>query len=167
MRIRYTLVDCPLGRLLVAGTRKGISAVSVGKSDRILESALLAEYPAAEISRDEAGLREYVTVLLKYLSAEESHLDLPLDIQITAFQRRVYEALRAVPYGQTRTYEEIAKAIGRSGAARAVARACATNPAAIVIPCHRVVREDGALGGYRWGIEAKKALLDKEKIETP
>ena len=166
MRLQYTIVVCPLGRLLVAATEKGVSAVSIGKSDHVLETVLFDEYPAADISRDKGGLKEYVTAILKFLGGEKPHLDLPLDIQVTAFQWRVYEALRAIPYGQTRTYEEIAKAIGHPRAVRAVARACATNPAAIVIPCHRVVRKDGAVGGYRWGTETKRALLAKEKIET-
>lgn len=166
MHLRYTIVNCPLGRLLVAATDKGVSAVSIGKSDHALETALFDEYPTAEIRRDKDGLGEYVTVLLKGLDGETPHLDLPLDIQVTAFQRRVYEALRTIPYGETRTYREIAKTIGHPGAVRAVARACATNPAAIVVPCHRVVRKDGGLGGYRWGMETKQTLLKKEKGEN-
>lgn len=163
MRIRYTIVDSPLGRLLVAATGKGICAVSIGKSNHFLKSALLNEYPAAEIHWDKTGLKEYVTVLLKYLDGKQPSLDLPLDMQVTAFQWKVYEALKAIPYGHTRTYREIAQAIGRPKAARAVARACATNPTAMVVPCHRVVRKDGSLGGYRWGLEHKKTLLEKER----
>ena len=166
MHVRYTIVNCPLGRLLIAATDKGVSAVSIGKSDHTLEAALFSEYPAAEIHRDKDGLGEYVTALLKSLDSGKPHLDLPLDIQVTAFQRRVYEALRTIALGQTRSYQEIANTIGHPGAARAVARACATNPAAIIIPCHRVVRQDGTMGGYRWGIEAKQALLNKEKSEN-
>jgi AraC family transcriptional regulator of adaptative response/methylated-DNA-[protein]-cysteine methyltransferase len=167
MHIQYTIVGCPLGRLLVAATEKGVSAVSIGKSDKALESALSSEYAAAEIHRDEAGLGEYITILLKYLGGEKPHWGLPLDVQVTAFQWKVYEALRAIPYGHTRTYEEVAKAINQPRAVRAVARACAANPTAIVIPCHRVVRKDGGLGGYRWGTGTKRALLAKEKIESP
>jgi len=163
MHIRYTIVDCPLGRLLVAATEKGISAVSVGTSDPSLTSALSREYPAAEIRRDGTGLKEYVCTLLRYLGGGKPRLDLPLDIQVTAFQWKVYEALRAIPYGDTRTYEEIARAVGRPKAVRAVGRACATNPAALVIPCHRVVRKGGSLGGYRWGTETKQILLENEK----
>jgi AraC family transcriptional regulator of adaptative response/methylated-DNA-[protein]-cysteine methyltransferase len=166
MRIRYTIVDCPLGRLLVAATEKGVSAVSIGKSDKALEAALLSEYAAAKIHRDRAGLGEYITTLLKYLDGEKPHRGLPLDVQVTAFQWKVYEALRAIPYGHTRTYEEVAKAIRQPRAVRAVARACAANPTAIVIPCHRVVRKDGGPGGYRWGTENKEALLAKEKAEN-
>jgi len=163
MRIRYTIVDSPLGRLLVAATGKGICAVSIGKSDQFLKTALLNEYSAAEIHWDKTGLKEYVTALLKYLDGKLPNLDLPLDVQVTAFQWKVYEALKAIPYGHTRTYREIAEAIGHPKAVRAVARACATNPTAMVIPCHRVVRKDGSLGGYRWGLERKKTLLEKER----
>jgi len=163
MRIRYTIIDSPLGRLLVGATGKGICAVSIGKSDKALEIALFNEYPAAEIRWDRTGLREYVTDLLKYLDGKQPNLDLPLDVQVTAFQWKVYETLKAIPYGHTRTYAEIAEAIGRPKAVRAVARACATNPAAMVIPCHRVVRKDGSPGGYRWGVERKKTLLEKEQ----
>jgi AraC family transcriptional regulator of adaptative response/methylated-DNA-[protein]-cysteine methyltransferase len=162
VHIRYTVVNCPLGRLLVAATTKGVCAVSIGNSDKTLEAALFSEYPAAEIHKDRAGLGEYVTALLEYFGGKHPNLDLPLDIQVTAFQWRIYEALRGIPFGHTRTYGEIAKDLGSPRAARAVARACATNPVAIVIPCHRVVRKDGDLGGYRWGLETKKALLTKE-----
>jgi AraC family transcriptional regulator, regulatory protein of adaptative response / methylated-DNA-[protein]-cysteine methyltransferase len=163
MRIRYAIVDCPIGRLLVAATEKGVCAVSIGKSDETLEAALSREYPAAEIRRGESGLRKYLTAMIKHFGGKQLHLDLPLDLQVTAFQWKVYEALRAIPYGQTGTYGEIAAAIGHPHAVRAVARACATNPAAILIPCHRAVRKDGGLGGYRWGVNRKKALLAKER----
>jgi AraC family transcriptional regulator of adaptative response/methylated-DNA-[protein]-cysteine methyltransferase len=162
MRIRYTIGYCPLGRLLVAATEKGVCAVSIGKTDETLEAALSSEYPGAEIHRDRGGLSEYVAALLKYFDGKQPNLDLPLDVRVTAFQWRVYEALRAIPYGQTRTYGEIAEVIGDPKAVRAVARACAKNPTAIVIPCHRVVRKDGSLGGYRWGVERKKTLLAHE-----
>lgn len=166
MRIRYTIINSPLGRLLVAATEKGISAVSIGKSDAALEGALSDEYPAAEIRRDEAGLGEYVSALLKYLDGEQPNLNLPLDVQVTAFQWRVYEALRAIPYGQTRSYTKIAETIGHPKAVRAVAQACASNPAALLIPCHRVVRKNGHPGGYRWGTQTKQTLLAKENIAT-
>jgi len=163
MHIGYTIVDSPLGRLLVAATGKGICAVSIGKSDQFLKTALLNEYSAAEIRWDKTGLKEYVTALLKHLDGKLPNLDLPLDLQVTAFQWKVYEALKAIPYGHTRTYREIAEAIGHPKAVRAVARACATNPTAVLIPCHRVVRKDGSLGGYRWGLDRKKTLLVKER----
>jgi AraC family transcriptional regulator of adaptative response/methylated-DNA-[protein]-cysteine methyltransferase len=162
MHINYTVVNCPLGRLLVAATERGICAVSLGDSDATLEAVLLSEYPAAEIRRDSRVLDEWVDILLRHLSGQQPHLDLPLDIQATAFQWRVWEELRAIPYGRTRSYSEIARAMGRPTAVRAVARACATNPVALVIPCHRVVREDNAFGGYRWGLERKRALLAQE-----
>jgi AraC family transcriptional regulator of adaptative response/methylated-DNA-[protein]-cysteine methyltransferase len=164
MRIRYTIIDSSLGRLLVAATEKGISAVSIGKSDPVLERALFDEYPEAEIRPDAAGLAEHVSALLKYVDGKQPNLDLPLDVQVTAFQWRVYEALRTIPYGQTRSYTEVAQTIGRPNAVRAVAQACASNPTAIIIPCHRVVRKTGHPGGYRWGTQTKRTLLAKEKI---
>lgn len=162
MRICYTIVPCPLGRLLVAATEKGVSAVYLGDHDRSLEAALAKEYPAAQIFRDRNGLQEWVSALLRHLRGQEPHLQLPLDVQATAFQRRVWEELKRIPYGSTRSYSEIAHAIGRPSATRAVARACATNPVSIVVPCHRVVRGDGNLAGYRWGLERKRALLEHE-----
>ena len=165
MHIGYTIVDCPLGRLLVAATGRGICAISLGDTDAELEHALQKEYPAAEIQRSEAELSHGVNALLGYLNGERPHLDLPVDVQATAFQWRVWQVLRAIPYGSTRSYGEVAEALGDPKAARAVARACATNPVALVIPCHRVVREDGALGGYRWGLERKRLLLEGEAIK--
>jgi AraC family transcriptional regulator of adaptative response/methylated-DNA-[protein]-cysteine methyltransferase len=163
MQIRFTLTACPLGRLLLAGTERGICAVYLGDSDGKLESELLVEFPAAEVRRDDDGLHAWVSELVNHLSGQQPHLDLPLDVRATAFQWRVWQELRAIPYGSTRSYGEIAQALGQPTAARAVARACATNPVSVVIPCHRVLREDGALGGYRWGLERKQALLDHEK----
>ena len=162
MRIQYTIGDCPLGCLLVAATERGISAVNVGDSDTALEAALQKEYFAAKIHRNDANLKPWVGTLLRHLKGQQPHLDLPVDVQATAFQWRVWEALRKIPYGQTRSYSEIARAIGHPRATRAVARACATNPVPIVIPCHRVVRADGGLGGYGLGIERKQALLEQE-----
>lgn len=163
MHIEYSIVNSPLGRLLVAATERGVCAVSLGDSDVHLEAALRAEYPAADLHKDGATLKPWAETLVSYLRGQTPHLALPLDIQATAFQRKVWDALRAIPYGTTRSYGEIARALGRPSAARAVARACATNPVSLVIPCHRVVREDGALGGYRWGMERKRALLTQER----
>ncbi|HEY9633036.1 MAG TPA: bifunctional DNA-binding transcriptional regulator/O6-methylguanine-DNA methyltransferase Ada [Coleofasciculaceae cyanobacterium] len=163
MHISYTLVDCPLGRLLIAITDRGLCAVSLGDSDAELVAELLGEYPAAEFYRNDVDLSLWVSSILDHLKGEPIHLDLPLDLQATAFQWRVWQELRAIPYGSTRSYSEIAKALGNPKAARAVARACATNPVSIVIPCHRVVREDGSLCGYRWGVERKQALIAKEE----
>jgi AraC family transcriptional regulator of adaptative response/methylated-DNA-[protein]-cysteine methyltransferase len=165
MRVGYAVVASPLGRLLVAATARGICAVSLGASDRELEQALEYEFPKAERVRDDKALVPWVDVILKHLRGEEPHMELPLDVQATAFQRRVWQALQEIPYGSTRTYSAIAKAIGKPTAVRAVARACATNPASLVIPCHRVIREDGALGGYRWGIERKQRLLELEAAQ--
>ncbi len=163
MNIRYTIVDCPLGRLLVAATERGICGVSLGDADAALEASLRGEYPAAQIQRDEAGLGEWISAFLSYLHGRQPDLNLPVDVQATAFQWQVWEALRAIPSGSTRSYSQVAKTLGQPQAARAVARACATNPVALVIPCHRVVRENGDLGGYRWGKERKQRLLAQEK----
>lgn len=162
-RISYTIVDCYLGRLLVAATDKGICSITLGMADGSLEANLRVEYPAANINRDEAGLGEWVSAILSYLEGQQPHLDLPLDVKATAFQWRVWQELRAIPYGSTRSYGQVAQALGNPKATRAVARACATNPVALAIPCHRVVREDGSLGGYRWGVERKEALLAQEQ----
>ena len=163
MCLRYTLADCPLGRLLLAATERGVSAVYLGGRDGPLVKALSEEYPAASIERDDGVLRDWLEELLEYLRGQQPHLDLPLDVQATAFQWRVWQELQRIPAGSTRTYGEIAEALGCPTAARAVARACATNPVSVVIPCHRVIREDGGLGGYRWGLARKQALLDMEK----
>ena len=162
MRIAYTIVSSPLGRLLVGATSRGISAVYLGEADAPLEAALEKEYPRAEISRDRNGLEGWVGKILAHLRGREPQLDLPTDVQATAFQRRVWEELRRIPFGATRTYAQVARAIGRPKAVRAVARACATNPVSVVVPCHRVVREDGNLAGYRWGLGRKRALIEHE-----
>ena len=162
VRIGYTTVRCSLGRLLVAATKRGICAVSLGDSDAALEAAVLKEHPDAQMGCEHAGLNQWVSNLLDHLDGRQPYLDLPLDVKGTAFQWSVWEALRAIPFGSTRSYGEIARALERPSAARAVARACAANPVALVIPCHRALRGDGGLGGYRWGLERKKALLARE-----
>jgi AraC family transcriptional regulator, regulatory protein of adaptative response / methylated-DNA-[protein]-cysteine methyltransferase len=164
-QINYTIVASPLGRLLIAATTEGICAVSLADQDQDLITALQQEYPAASLSRNDAELEQAVTAILNYLSGEQPHLDLPLDLQATAFQRRVWQELRAIPYGSTRSYGEIATSIGQPTASRAVARACATNPVALIIPCHRVVRNDQSLSGYRWGVERKAKLLTQERLK--
>jgi AraC family transcriptional regulator of adaptative response/methylated-DNA-[protein]-cysteine methyltransferase len=163
MRLRYTVAACPLGRLLLAATERGVSAVYLGDEDGPLEEALRREYPAAEVTRDDRSLGGWLGELLEHLHGRRPHLDLPLDVQATAFQRRVWQELQAIPYGRTRSYGEVARRLGRPTATRAVARACATNPVSVVVPCHRVVREDGGLGGYRWGLERKRRLLEQER----
>jgi AraC family transcriptional regulator of adaptative response/methylated-DNA-[protein]-cysteine methyltransferase len=162
MRLRYAMAESPLGRLLVAATERGIAAVSLGDSEAGLESALRSEYPEAEIVRDDSALARHLRDVLGRLSGGAGK-ELPLDINATAFQWRVWQELLRIPAGSTRSYGEVARALGRPSAARAVARACASNPVALVIPCHRVVAGDGNLGGYRWGAERKKQLLEKER----
>ncbi|MDR7481289.1 MAG: bifunctional DNA-binding transcriptional regulator/O6-methylguanine-DNA methyltransferase Ada [Armatimonadota bacterium] len=162
MRIRCTTVASPLGRLLIAATDRGLCAVRVGDDDAALMRGVAREFPQAQIVRDDAGLRRWAGALLQYLRGWQPHVDLPLDIRGTAFQWRVWRALQRIGYGQTRTYGQIARALGDPQAARAVARACAANPVALVIPCHRVVRGDGGLGGYRWGVRRKRWLLARE-----
>jgi AraC family transcriptional regulator of adaptative response/methylated-DNA-[protein]-cysteine methyltransferase len=137
--------------------------VGIGEDDRALEGELRRQFPqAARIRRDEGRLGSAMATILAYLQGAEPHIDLPVDIRATAFQRRVWEELRRIPYGETRSYGEIAQAVGAPRAVRAVGRACATNPVALIVPCHRVVREDGSLSGYRWGLARKQALLERE-----
>jgi AraC family transcriptional regulator of adaptative response/methylated-DNA-[protein]-cysteine methyltransferase len=160
--INYAIVETVLGRLLVAATDRGVCSVMLGDSDESLKKNLLDEFPAAEIRHDEKQLRSWVGAIVEHLKNKSPHINLPLDIRATAFQRQVWQQLRAIPYGETHSYSDVAKAIGQQKAVRAVARACATNPVALVIPCHRVIREDKSLGGYRWGLERKKKLLQRE-----
>jgi AraC family transcriptional regulator of adaptative response/methylated-DNA-[protein]-cysteine methyltransferase len=162
MRLRYAIVGSPLGRLLVAATDRGVCAVSMGSSDAELQRALAREYPAATLRPDAGGLARWTSQILGHLTGRRPRLDLPLDVQATAFQWQVWTALAAIPYGDTRSYAQVAASIGRPTAARAVARACATNPVALAIPCHRVVPAAGGTGGYRWGRGRKKALLAGE-----
>jgi AraC family transcriptional regulator of adaptative response/methylated-DNA-[protein]-cysteine methyltransferase len=163
MKINYTIADSPLGKMMVAATEKGICSVSFGDNDEELRRELEHEFFAAELSRDNALLKTAVDSILRGMNGERTILALPLDIRGTAFQMRVWSELRKIPYGETRSYAEVADSIGNPKAVRAVARACATNPVAVVTPCHRVVGSDGRLAGYRWGIERKKALLKKEQ----
>ena len=163
MSIKYTIVDSPLGRLLVGATEKGVSAVFIDDSDHNLTETLYDDYPAGDIQPDDGSLTEWASSIVRHLEGQQPHLDLPLDVQATAFQRRVWQELQAIPYGETRSYGEIAAAIGSPKAVRAVGSACANNRAALVIPCHRAVRSDGTMGGYRWGMERKEAILAREK----
>ena len=162
-KIDYATVDSPLGQLLVAATRQGICAVKIGDHHKDLENELQGEFLGAELRQDNPALGEWVTAIVGHLSGQLPNLNLPVDVQATAFQRLVWEYLRTIPYGETRTYQQIAAELGQPGAARAVGRACATNPVAVVVPCHRVVRRDGNLGGYCWGLRRKKALLAQER----
>jgi AraC family transcriptional regulator of adaptative response/methylated-DNA-[protein]-cysteine methyltransferase len=162
-RITYAMVDSPLGRLLVAATGKGVCFVSLGDDDAQLEAALYAEFPEADsIVRDHEASASAVDAFMKFLEGEAPHVDLPLDIRFTAFQRRVWNELMAIPCGEIRSYAEIAAALDLPHGQRAIGRACASNPVALIVPCHRVLRHDGELGGYRWGLRRKSALLTKE-----
>ena len=161
--IRFTTAKCPPGRVILAATGKGICWLSFGNTDKQMEAALRAEFPKADVSRNDAELKPWLAELQRHFAGEQPHLDLPLDVRATAFQRRVWDALLAIPYGETRSYKEVAEAIGEPNAFRAVARACATNPVAVVVPCHRVIGTDGKLHGYAGGLHRKKKLLEAEK----
>lgn len=160
--IQFTIVDSSLGRLLVAATAKGVCSVKLGDRDETLERDLRAEYPSAIISREPDACAVWVRQIVTHLDGDSRTLDLPLDIKATAFQWKVWRYLQSIPYGETRAYSDVAQAIGAPRAVRAVARACATNHVCLVIPCHRVVQKDGGVGGYRWGADRKRRLLQKE-----
>lgn len=161
--LRYITVPTAVGRMLVAATERGIVAVRIGDTEAALVTSLHNGYPKAVLCRDMKGLEKYVYRVLQCLNGSEAVDHLPLDVKATAFQRKVWQALQQIPRGQTRSYREIARAVGQPTAARAVARACASNPVAVAIPCHRVVRGDGHLAGYRWGLQRKKRLLALER----
>lgn len=161
--IRYTLSDSPLGRMLIAATDRGICSIQFGRSDGELLAGLKREFPFAVRKADDGGLQSWAEALLRQMSGKDLDSSLPLDIRATAFQRKVWAYLQSIPFGSTRSYSQVAKAIGQPRAVRAVARACATNPVAVAIPCHRVVREDGSTSGYRWGTERKRTLLAMER----
>lgn len=166
MKINYTIVDSRLGKLMVAATEKGICAVSFGDDAEMLKNELKKEFWAASIENNDAVLKDPVTAILKSLDGEKTILNLPLDLRASAFQMRVWAELRKIPYGETRSYGQIAEKLGNRNAVRAVARACATNPVALVNPCHRIIAADGKLSGYRWGVERKQELLRKEKANV-
>lgn len=163
MNINFIITDCDLGKLLVARTSRGICSVTFGDSISEMREGLEKEFPNAEIAEDAENLKNAVDAILNYLGGKNKRLILPLDLQATAFQMQVWDFLRKIPYGETRSYTEVAEAIGDKKKVRAVAQACARNRVAAVIPCHRVVASDGKLSGYRWGIERKRTLLEKEK----
>ena len=161
-RITYAIAGSPLGRLLVAATARGVCAVMLGNRDTDLEAELRGDFPAADIRRDDGALANHVAHILEHLDGATPVPDLPLDVRATAFQWRVWECLRRIPPGKTMSYGEIAAAIGHPRAARAVGRACATNPVSLVVPCHRAVGSNGDLTGYRWGVKRKRDLLASE-----
>ncbi|MDB4888473.1 MAG: ada [Gemmatimonadetes bacterium] len=160
--IHYTAVPTTLGLLLVAVTERGVCSVSLGDEEASLVSALRNEYPGAELERATDANDRLVDAVVAHVEGRTSAADLPLDVRATSFQWQVWRALQRIPEGATRSYQAVAEELGRPTAARAVARACASNRIAVLIPCHRVVRGDGGLGGYRWGIARKAALLARE-----
>jgi AraC family transcriptional regulator of adaptative response/methylated-DNA-[protein]-cysteine methyltransferase len=162
MTIRYEIAACSLGMLLVGATERGICIVKLADDEKALQAKLTREFPRATLVREGESLRDWISDIVRYVDGERTRLDLPLDIQATAFQMRVWRALQGIARGETKSYSQIAREIGSPKAARAVARACATNPVGIVIPCHRVIREDGSLGGYGGGVQRKEALLAME-----
>jgi AraC family transcriptional regulator of adaptative response/methylated-DNA-[protein]-cysteine methyltransferase len=161
--IRFAITDSPLGRVLAAATDKGLCMVSLAAEDSLLEAELHRDFAQAEIARDDTALRPLMDGVLAHLNGSGPAEALPLDVRATAFQWLVWRALTAIPNGETRTYGELAAALGKAGAARAVGRACATNPVSLVIPCHRAVGADGSLTGYRWGVARKRAMLARER----
>jgi len=161
--IGFGLFDTPLGTMIIAGTAHGVCHVAFGDDPGALEQALRAEFSRASLTRDASTVRAWATDIIAQLEGRARQVELPLDVAGTTFQQQVWTELRRIPFGEMRSYQELAVTIGRPGAARAVARACASNRVAVVIPCHRVVRGTGALGGYRWGLERKRKLLDTER----
>lgn len=160
--IQYVVAPCAFGHVLAAATECGVCAVALGDDPAALIDDLARTFSDATLERGERLPDDWMKTLIDYLHGERMSLNLPLEVAATPFQQIVWNALRAIPYGETQTYQQVAERIGRPRAARAVARACASNPVALIIPCHRVVRSDGLLGGYRWGIERKRALIAHE-----
>jgi AraC family transcriptional regulator, regulatory protein of adaptative response / methylated-DNA-[protein]-cysteine methyltransferase len=160
--IRFVTVATPIGWALVAATERGVCLTALGDDRKRLAAMVRERFPAADVVAEDPGLREWAERIVQFITAPSHTLDLPLDIRGTAFQARVWRALQKIPLGCTATYSEIARTLGQPQAVRAVARACAANDLALLVPCHRVVRQDGGLAGYRWGIERKRALLDRE-----
>src|SRR2546425_1576954 len=163
LQIRYSIIDSPLGRLLVAATERGVCGVYIGDSDAFVERSLAEDYPSATFYRSDEGMKEWTGAFAKYFDGEHLALNLPVDVKATAFQSRVWKIIQSIPFGKTTTYGQIARELGEPEASRAVARACATNPVALVIPCHRVIGKDGNLRGYRWGKRRKQTLLRLEQ----
>lgn len=161
--IRFTVGECSLGFILVASSDVGICAITLGDGADVLVVDLRDRFPGANLIAAEKDLQERVESVIKLVEDPGNDLDLPLGIRGTAFQRSVWKALRQIPAGETATYAQIAESIGNPRSVRAVAQACGANPVAVAIPCHRVVRSDGSLSGYRWGTERKAALLERER----
>src|SRR4030088_3112295 len=165
MKIGYTIAKSPVGKVLVGATERGVSAVYLGDAESTMIAALREEYPRAEIAPATDSFQRWVREIVQRIEGKQPRLELPLDLQATAFQRRVWNELQRISRGRTRTYSQVARSLGKPKAVRAVARACATNPVSIVVPCHRVIREDGTLAGYRWGLSRKEQLLARERAD--
>jgi AraC family transcriptional regulator of adaptative response/methylated-DNA-[protein]-cysteine methyltransferase len=163
MKIGYSIAKSPLGKVLVAATDRGVSAVYLGDVENTMIAELREEYPRAEIAPAADSFQRWVREIVQRIEGKQPRLELPLDLQATAFQRRVWQELQQIPRGRTRTYSQVARSLGQPKAVRAVARACAMNPVSVVVPCHRVIRKDGALAGYRWGLSRKEQLLAQER----
>jgi AraC family transcriptional regulator of adaptative response/methylated-DNA-[protein]-cysteine methyltransferase len=161
--IRFAVGECSLGSILVAATARGVCAISLGSDPDALVRELERRFPRARLVGGDAAFERLVATVVGLVERPNRPVDLPLDIRGTVFQERVWQALRAIPPGTTTTYSEVAARLGTPKAVRAVARACAANALAVAIPCHRVVRHDGGLSGYRWGVQRKRALLDREQ----
>lgn len=162
--IAWTLADTDLGPLLVAATERGVCRIAFVDDPAAAEATLAGEFPCAPFARDDAALAPLAAALSAYVAGRSDRLELPLDVGGSRFRRRVWAALAAIPRGETRSYADVARAIGAPRAVRAVAGACAANPVAVAIPCHRVVASGGGLGGYRWGLARKRTLLDRERV---
>ena len=166
MKLHYTIARSPLGKVLVAATDRGVSAVYLADAEQQLLAELREEYPRAEIAPAKETYQRWVSEIVRQIEGKPAAEDLPLDVQGTAFQRRVWQELQRIPRGTTKTYTQVAQSLGQPTAVRAVARACATNPVSIIVPCHRVIRGDGTLAGYRWGLSRKQKLLAAERPST-
>lgn len=165
--IAWTLAATDLGHLQIAATERGVCRIAFVDDPAAAEDELRAEFPCAQVARDDAGLAVTAAQLVDYVAGRRDRLELALDVGGSRFRRRVWAALAAIPRGETRSYADLARALGAPRAARAVAGACAANPVAVAIPCHRVVASGGGLGGYRWGIARKRALLAQEGARAP
>ncbi len=163
LTVRYTTADTLLGYVLVAATDKGVCKITFDDDEHALVEQLGVDFAQAERIEDHARMEPFVAQIHAYLQGTRERFDLPLDIGATAFQRRVWDALSRIPYGQTRSYSDVAESLGSPRAVRAIANACGQNPVALAIPCHRVIGKDGAIAGYRWGLHRKEALLETER----
>ncbi len=163
LNILYALLDTPLGKMIMAGTERGVCSVKFGDDDDSLVRELGLEFPRAVVKKQTGELADWVEQMKNYFTGSSHQFNIPLEIKATVFQTKVWEELRKIPFGETRSYADLAEAVEKPSASRAIATACAANPVAIINPCHRVIHRDGTISGYRWGVERKKALIDLEK----